>query len=235
MWFYLALATHGWEQEVAHAATAPLDEQPARIFCVVAPEKADVLLTPLREHFAGEPLVAVLVERRTSNGDQRPVDQVGRAQPRAPVAERDPLRALPPELQLEAPHLRLVQRMEPLRRTHEDTDMAELVGKSIATEPEAVSELWWRVSKRVLARIRLRLGHHAAENETSHVLGCLLDELPGYDPRREPLNFWLDAVADRYAADRARSRVAGRGAGLRASVPGGRFERGEGEQLDQTR
>lgn len=124
--------------------------------------------------------------------------------------------------------------MEPLRRTHEDTDMAELVGKSIATEPEAVSELWWRVSKRVLARIRLRLGHLAAENETSHVLGCLLDELPGYDPRREPLNFWLDAVADRYAADH-RSWVAGSGAGLRASVPRGRFEGGEGEQLDQTR
>jgi hypothetical protein len=176
-----------------------LDEQPARIFCVVAPERADVLLAPLREHFADEPLVAVLVERRTSDSDPRQVDQLTQARPRAPVAERDPVRALPPELQVEAPHLRLVQRMEPLRRTHEDTAMAELVGKSLAAEPEAVSELWWRVSERVLARVRLRLGEVAAQNEASRVLGCLLDELPGYEPGREPLSSWLDTVVDRYA------------------------------------
>jgi hypothetical protein len=187
-----------------HTEPAQLDEQPPRVFCLVSAERADVLLAPLREHFAGEPRVAVVVERRTSNGAERPAGEARRARPRAPVAERDPVRALPPALHPEAPHLRLVQPMEPVRRTHEATEMAELIGKSLATEPDAVSELWWRVSQRVLARLRLRLGHFAAERATSHVLGRILDELPGHDPEREPLTLWLDAVVDRYSEEHTR-------------------------------
>jgi hypothetical protein len=188
----------------AHAEPAPLDEQLPRLFCVVAAERADVLVAPLREHFAGEPRVAVLVERRTSSGAKHPADAAGRARPRAPVAQRDPVRALPPELHLEARHLQLVQRMEPVRRSLEDTAMTELVERSLASEPEAVSELWWRVSPRVLARLRLRLGDFAAERATSHLLGRLLDELPGHDPERAPLTRWLDAVVDRYSEEHAR-------------------------------
>ena len=186
------------------AEPAPRDEQRPRVFCVVAPGRADVLLAPLREHFAGEPQVAVLVERRTSGGE-RPAGEARFAQPRATVAERDPIRALPLELHPEAGHLRLVQPMEPVRRIHEDTEMAEVIGRCLATEPDAVSELWWRVSHRVLARLRLGLGDFAAERATSHVLGRILDELPGHDPEREPLTFWLDAVVDRYCDDHTRA------------------------------
>jgi hypothetical protein len=186
-----------------HAPPRPLDRERARLICLVAAERADVLLLPLREHFAAEPLVAVLVERRTLNGDPRPLDPAGHTHRRAPVAERDPVRALPSELRHEAHHLRLIQRMEPLRRTHEDTQTEALVGKSLAMEPEAVSELWWRVSERVLARLGLRLGHLGAEGSTREVLGRILDELPDYEPEHEPLTAWLDAVVDRYAQDRA--------------------------------
>jgi hypothetical protein len=168
-----------------------------------------VLLPPLREHFAGEPLVAVVVERRTPNGIPRFLDPVGQAHRRAPIAERDPVRALPPELRHEARHLRLVQRMEPLRRTYEDTAMADLMGKCLAGEPEAASELWWRVSERVLARLRLRLGQVAGEHAAREMLGRILDELSGYQAEREPLAAWLDAVVDRYAEDRSR-RSSGR-------------------------
>jgi hypothetical protein len=179
------------------------DRESARLICLVAAEQADALLLPLREHFAAEPLVAVLVERRTLNPDNRPVDPAGRTNRRAPVAERDPVRALPPELRHEAPHLRLVQRMDPLRRTHEDTQTEDLVGKCLAMEPDAVSELWWRVSERVLARLGLRLGHLGAEGSTREVLGRILDELPNYEPKQGPLTAWLDTVVDRYAQDRA--------------------------------
>ena len=123
-------------------ATTLIDEQRARVFCLVAAEQADVLLAPLREHFAGEPEVAVMVERRTANRADRP------------IAERDPARAIPPELRREAPHLRLVQPMEPVRRTYEDAGLPELIDRSVAGDPEAVSELWWRVSERVLSRLR---------------------------------------------------------------------------------
>ena len=83
--------------------------------------------------------------------------------------------------------------------------MAELIGRCLATEPDAVSELWWRVSHRVLARLRLGLGDFAAERATSHVLGRILDELPGHDPEREPLTLWLDAVVGRYCDEQTRA------------------------------
>lgn len=178
-----------------------LDPQSRRVFCVVAAERADVLLAPVREHFAREPRVTVLVERRASSAGERPAAEAARPRPRAPVAQRDPVRALPPELHPEARHVRLVQPLAPVGRALEDTQTAELVERCLASEPAAVSELWWRVSQRVLARLRRRLGDFAAERETSRVLGRLLDELPGHDPEREPLTQWLDAVVDRYSAE----------------------------------
>jgi hypothetical protein len=186
--------TDGKEASISH------HEQPGPVICIVAAEHADVLLTPLREHFATEPLVDVLVERRTPDGDLQPAV---RGHARAPVAERDPVRALPPELRPEARHLRLVQRLAPLRRTHEDTATAELVAKALAAEPEAVSELWWRIAERAHDRLRFRLGKHAAEGATNYVLGRILDELPRYEPELEPLSYWLDRVVDRYADERA--------------------------------
>jgi hypothetical protein len=169
-----------------------------RVFCLVAAERADELLPPLRAHFAEEPEVAVLVERRTSKRPAQPSE----LRPRAPVAERDPARALPPALRPAARHLRLVQPLEPVRRTYEDADLADLVDAALAGEPEAVSELWWRVSERVQTRLRMAIGVFAAERATSRLLGRLLDELPGYDPEREPLTVWLDVVVDRFCAER---------------------------------
>ncbi len=184
-------------------AGRPDTERP-RLFCLVAAERADTLLPPLREHFAHEPLVAVVVERRRPGGPRRLLDPAGEIHRRAPTAERDPVRALPPELRHQARHLRLVQRLEPLRRTYEDTDMADLVGKCLAIDPEAVSELWWRVSERALARLRLRLGQLTADDAARDLLGRILDELSGYQAEREPLTAWLDAVVDRYAEDHLR-------------------------------
>jgi hypothetical protein len=80
--------------------------------------------------------------------------------------------------------------------------LAELIERSVAGDPEAVSELWWRISERVLARLRLAIGVFAAERATSEVLGRVLDELPGYDAARQPLSAWLDRVVDRYCAER---------------------------------
>src|SRR5215210_5057541 len=177
------------------------DQQTPRLVCLVAAERADALVPALRDHFAGEPRVAVVVERRTSARDVLPPNAGGEVHRRAAVAERDPSRALSPELRHEARHLRLVQRMEPLGRIHEDTDVADLVAKSRVNEPEAVSELWWRVSERVLTRLRLRLGTFGAEGAARGMLGRILDELPAYRPEREPLTAWLDGVVDRYAID----------------------------------
>jgi hypothetical protein len=175
---------------------------PARLVYLVSPERANALLDPLREHFAGEPEIDVIVERRAQE-EHPALEPPARDHRRAPVAERDPVRALPPGLRREADHVRLVQRMEPVRRAHEQTATAEIVARSVAMDPEAVSELWWRVSERALARLRLRLGYEPDETTARDLLGRMLDELPGYDARREPLTAWLDAVVDRFAHDRA--------------------------------
>jgi hypothetical protein len=163
----------------------------------VAPERAAELLDPLRAHFAGEPEVAVLVERRAEAGAPPPSAQ----QRRAPVAERDPARNVPPELRRAAAHVRLLQPMTPVRRVHETTGIRELVRCGIEGDADAVSELWWRVGERVRTRLRLQVGPYAAESLVPQVLGRILDELPDYDPARTPLAPWLDQVVDRYAID----------------------------------
>lgn len=111
-------------------------------------------------------------------------------------------RALPSELRVDARHLRLVQPLAPLGRTHEHTDTLALVAKSVAMEREATSELWWRVSPRVLARLALCSGRVPDASAAGAVFGRILDEAPDYDPTREPLTGWLDAVVDRFARER---------------------------------
>jgi hypothetical protein len=123
---------------------------------------------------------------------------------RAPIAERDPAVLVPPELRRD---VRVVQRLAPLGRAQESASTSDLVRAAVASDPEAVSELWWRLSGRALARLRRRLGAAADEEDTSRLLGRILDELPAHDPAR-PLEPWLDAVVDRYALNRAPSPAA---------------------------
>lgn len=175
-----------------------MDDPEPRLVYLVDAERAELVET-LRAHFAGEPEVAVVVERRGRGEDESPQ----RGKRRAPVAERDAVRAVPPELQREAAHVRLVQPMQTVAREHESTEIQELVRRSLATEPAAVSELWWRIGERVRTRLRLQVGAYVVEGLTSQVLGRILDELPGYDPGRAPLASWLDQVVDAYAIDLA--------------------------------
>jgi hypothetical protein len=177
-------------------------KQRAFLFCLVPRERADALVAPLREHFADDPRVEVLVERRAPDGQRRAVNPDARCERRAPVVARDIVRALPPVLRGEARHLRFVQRLEPVRGTHQDTGTAELVDQIRAGNPEAVSELWWRFFERVRLRLRLRLGDAVAcHTAAREVVGRILDELDGYDSASQPLAAWLDMVVDRYAAE----------------------------------
>lgn len=171
-----------------------------RLVYVVDAERAE-LAEPLRAHFAGQPEVAVVVERRA----RREAGTQQRERHRAPVAERDAARAVPPEMRREATYVRLVQPMQSVARVHETTGIHELVRRSVAAEPAAVSELWWRIGERVRTRLRLKVGAYVVEGLTSQVLGRILDELPGYDPARAPLESWLDQVVDAYAIDFAAS------------------------------
>ena len=181
------------------------DVAPTRfLFCLVPAARADALLEPLRAHFADDPHVAVLVERRAPEVT-RPawIPGPGAKHPhrRAPAAERDVIRALPPQLRKQAHHLRFVQRLEPVSERHQDTSTHDLITAIQAGDPEAASELWWRIAERVQMRLGARLGHSAAATAERRILGRILDELDAYDPEEHPLPEWLDHVVDRYAAD----------------------------------
>jgi hypothetical protein len=117
------------------------------------------------------------------------------------VAERDASRSVPPDLRRAADRVRLLQPMRPVRRVHETTGIRELVRSAIDGDPDAVSELWWRVGERVRTRLRLQVGPYQADALVPQVLGRILDELPGYDAARGPLAAWLDQVVDRYVID----------------------------------
>ena len=168
------------------------DKHPRLIYLVSA-DRADEL-GRLRERLADDPEVEVVVDRRERRRTTPPRSQALRR--RAPVAERDPARVLP---DLPADGVRLVQPLEPVGRVHEATSLDELVTRSLAAEPAAVSELWWRTGERVMTRLRLLVGRRRAERSTSQVLGRILDELPAYDPDDELLDEWLDDVVDRFA------------------------------------
>ena len=175
----------------------PKDGRSAHLYCLVDPRAAAPLLSAVREHFASAPEVTVLVERREAQHPALPPEAGVR---RAPVAERDAARLLPARLRDHAGRLRVVQPLAPLRRSHEDTDILDLIAQSVALEPEATSELWWRIAPRVLARLELRLARAADPDSARSVFGRVLDELPGFDPARDRLPAWLDAVVDRYVA-----------------------------------
>ncbi len=172
------------------------------IFCLVPPEREKELLGPLRRHFADDPYVAVLVERRAEEPKRHLAPVPEERHRRAPVAQRDLLRSLPPKLRDEASQLRFVQRMEPLGRRHQEASTPDLVAAIRIGDPEAASELWWRVNERVRVRLRSRLGDVEGARAERGSLGRILDALDGYeqDPDRS-FTAWLDEVVDRYAAE----------------------------------
>lgn len=177
-------------------------EQRPYIFCLIPPEREKQLLGPLRKHFADDPYVAVLVERRADEPKPH-LQPAGRERHRrAPVAQRDLLRSLPPRLRDEAENLRFVQRMEPLGRRHQEVSTDDLVEHIREGDPEAASELWWRIHERVRVRLRSRLGDIEGPRAERGSLGRILDALDDYEPEPDrPFTAWLDEVVDRYAAE----------------------------------
>ena len=177
--------------------------QPPYIFCLVPPDRAGELLPPLRRHYAGDPALEVIVERRSAEPQPffpAPGEQRHR---RAPVAQRELAGSLPPRLRREAATLRFVQRMRPLGAVHQGTEIEDLAVAVRAGDPDAASELWWRCNERVRMRLRARLGDVEAAAAERAVLGRILDEIAGYEPAPgRPLTAWLDDVVDRFAAER---------------------------------
>src|SRR5688500_4182809 len=91
------------------------------VYLLVPPHLEHEALGPLRQHFAGGPLVEVIVERRTSamrpgidNRILRDIDEQDRAERRAQTIPRG-LPPLPPHLAAYAPQLQVRHRLPAVR------------------------------------------------------------------------------------------------------------------------
>ena len=73
--------------------------------------------------------------------------------------------------------LRFEQRMQPLGGPTRRTATDALVAAIRAGDPDAASELWWRVNERVRMRLRARLGDVEGPRAERNVLGRILDEV----------------------------------------------------------
>ena len=184
---------------IIHVGVEP---QP-HIFCLIPPDRADELLAPLRRHYAGDPALEVLVERRRGSDTPRFLAPAEQRHRRAPVAQRDLSDSLPDRYRDEADALRFEQRMQPLSGRHQATSIDDVVSAVRAGDPGAASELWWRTNERVRMRLRARLGDIEGPRAEGKILGHILDAIDGYeqDPDRA-FTAWLDEVVDRFAADR---------------------------------
>jgi RNA polymerase sigma-70 factor (ECF subfamily) len=206
-----------------------LGEKVPRIYCVVPWELAGELHEKLRLHFADDPNIDVVVERRRrerrggksrrvveaeAKGDRRAIrNPEGRrvGDRRAPVATIEPP-TLPKLAHPYVEQLAFVERLEPSDQHYEDLDTARLVTRHQAGDKEVFAELYMRYFDRVYSYLRLALDdEHAAEDATQQVFLKVMEALPRYERRTQPFRAWLFTIvrnhAIRYLEKRGRMEV----------------------------
>jgi len=187
------------------------------IYCLVPADEARRLLGPLRRHFAGDPRVQVIVDRRVRERrklpgpDLPPPDQLDRragADRRRPVLPRS-LAPPPDRLADEARRVRYVQRMLPLGEGLEREDLAAVVAAARAGEPGAPTELYWRLYERVHSRLSVVIGDIVeADTHVAGAFGRILDAIEDPANARTPLDDLLYPAIDAGLSARDRAVTA---------------------------
>lgn len=182
------------------------------LYCVV-PRDLVKLHDTLRRHYARDPAVEVVVERRSA--DRRGEGERRSAESRRASAERRRIRAHSgrriadrrvPSASVEAPPLPrrarpyaarivFVERVLPSTQHAEDVDTARLVTRFQAGDPEIFGELYVRYFDRVYAYLVVALGNpHEAEDATQQVFMKLLEALPRYEFTGTPFRAWMFVI-----------------------------------------
>jgi RNA polymerase sigma-70 factor (ECF subfamily) len=193
------------------------------VFCVVPRELAPKLHDELREFYAGDPTVRVVVEMRKRERRSRP-----RRRAEAPVSDRERRRiksaegrrvadrrahavaieppALPRKLRPYADQIRFVERAEPTEQKATDVDSARLVVRYQAGDKSAMSDLYLRYFDAVYGYTRLALrDSHEAEDVTQQVFMQVFQSLPTYELRGStPFRAWLFRIARNAVVDSLR-------------------------------
>jgi RNA polymerase sigma factor (sigma-70 family) len=203
----------------------PKEEQRAVVFCLIPRRLAGEVHDPLHRHFAGEPDVEVVVERRRTDrrsgedrrGEEadhegaerrriRNVDGRRVGERRAVLVEVEPP-PLPAELAAYVDAIGFVERLEPSSEREEDLDSARLVTSFQSGETEAFSTLYMRYFDRVYSYLRVLLEDaYEAEDGTQQVFTKVFEALPRYERREPPLRAWLFTVVRNHALGELRKR-----------------------------
>ena len=175
------------------------------IFLLVPPHLEAELLGPLERHFADDPTVTVIVERRS--GERRPgvddqvlrYEQFSRQERRAQTVPRG-LPPLPPELERYADELRIRHRLPAVRAGLEDLRTEQVVQRAREGEPAAHTELIWRTNERVHRRVAMHVKDPGlVDSAVKEVFGHIFDHLEEFDPERSSLDAWMDRKVDERA------------------------------------
>jgi RNA polymerase sigma-70 factor (ECF subfamily) len=195
------------------------------LYCLIPPDLAADVHDELRRHFADDPEVEVVVERRRqdrrSGRDRRQRDEphpgperrrvkndagrrVGERRAALVEVEAPPL---PEPLQAYGVLLTFVERFEPPTEHAEDLDSGRLVVSFQAGDSEAFSSLYMRYFDRVYSYLRVMLKDaHEAEDGTQQVFTKVFEALPHYEVREKPLRAWLFTVVRNHAMDELRKQ-----------------------------
>jgi RNA polymerase sigma-70 factor (ECF subfamily) len=189
-------------------------------YCVV-PRDLARLHDPLRAHFADDPAVEVVVERRSA--DRRRAEERRAAEPdsagtperrtihsrsgRRVADRRAPFASvvtptLPRRARRFADRIVFVERLLPSSQHAEDVDTARLVTRFQAGESEVFGEIYLRFFDSVYSYLLVALeNQHEAEDATQQVFLKLLEALPRYEFRGPPFRAWLFVIVRHLALD----------------------------------
>jgi hypothetical protein len=200
------------------------EARPPLILLLVPENLSDELLEPLREHYAGDPLVRPIVDRRkqqrragidrrmlrmpADDERRRQGDRRKRADRRAPLLPRDLSDLLPPRFAEYAQELRWAQRLDPVSPHHAALPTQALVEAIATGHHSCATELYWRCYERIYQRLREHMNAVTADAHTKAAFGNLLDRLGEFDaadfshrPRTStPFDMFLEETVDAFAA-----------------------------------
>jgi RNA polymerase sigma-70 factor, ECF subfamily len=202
--------------------TSPGLRSPQRpvVYCLIPPALADELHAPLRDHYAGDTGIEVVVDRRgrerRASVDRRAVEDesgdpaeqrrirspAGRrvGERRATVMERDAAPALPAAAAEHVAQLTFVERLEPSSEHAEEVDTARLVTAFQDGNEEAFTDLYIRYFDRVYAYLHMLVGDSSQAEAATHAAFVeVLDGLADYERGRQPFRAWLFAAVRRAA------------------------------------
>jgi RNA polymerase sigma-70 factor, ECF subfamily len=195
----------------------------AVLYCLIPRELASTVTDAVRLHFADEPGIEVIVERRRRERRDRSDRRSDEAE--APDAERRRVRAddgrrvaerrcplvtvtgppVPRRMRRHLDGMTFVEAIAPSVQEREDRDTARLVTRVQTGESDALSELYLRYFDRVYAYLRVALRDpHEAEDATQQVFTNLIGALPRYERRKEPFRAWLFRIVRNQAVDHIR-------------------------------